>query len=82
MAKRKSKQSQQQDAFEKRRAIFVKIGWALVVGVSILFGYSYGSPLIAEGEVVRGILTGLAYGGGALLALLVSLYLNRKLKGY
>ncbi len=82
MAKRKSKQDQQQQTFEKRRAIFVKIGWGLVVGVSILFGYSYGYPLVAEGDTVRGVLTGLAYGGGALLALLVSLYLNRKLKGY
>lgn len=82
MAKRKSKQGQQQESSEKRRAIFIKIGWGLVVGVSILFGYSYGYPLVAEGEVVRGILTGLAYGGGALMALLVSLYLNRKLKGY
>jgi hypothetical protein len=30
---------------------------------------------------MKGILTGLAYGGGALLAILMALFLNRKLRG-
>ena len=82
MAKRQSKQKEQAAAVEKRRVLLLRILWTAVVIFCILFGYSYGYPVVAGGEVAKGILIGLAYGGGALFAILVSYYLNRKLKGY
>ena len=82
MAKRQSKQKEQAEAIEKRRVLILRILWGAVVIFCILFGYSYGYPVVAGGEIVKGILIGLAYGGGALFAILVSYYLNRKLKGY
>lgn len=82
MAKRQSKQKEQGDALEKRRALLIKILWAVIVIVCVLFGYSNGYPLVAAGQVTKGILIGLAYGGGALFAILISYFLNRKLKGY
>ena len=81
MAKRQSKRKDWEDTMLKRRALYMKLGWAAIGLVSLLFGISYGYPIVAEGELVRGILTGLGYGGGALLAILISLFLNRKLKG-
>lgn len=82
MAKRQSKQKEQAEALEKRRVLIVRILWTAVVIFCILFGYGYASPLVAEGQVVKGILLGLAYGGGALLAIGISYFLNRKLKGF
>ena len=82
MAKRQSKQKEQAEAIEKRRVLILRILWGAVVIFCILFGYSYGYPVVAGGEVAKGILIGLAYGGGALFAILVSYFLNRKLKGY
>ena len=82
MAKRQSKQKDKIKAFENRRRLWLKIGWTLVVALCVLFGYSYGSPLVIEGQVIKGILIGLAYGGGALAAILISFFLNRKLKGF
>jgi hypothetical protein len=81
MAKRQSKAKDRDDIILKRRALYKKLGWAVVGVVSLLFGISYGYPIVAEGELARGILTGLGYGGGAFLAILISLFLNRKLKG-
>jgi hypothetical protein len=82
MAKRQSKQKEQAEALEKRRVLIVRILWAAVVIFCILFGYAYGSPIVAGGQIGKGILIGLAYGGGALLAIVVSYFLNRKLRGY
>lgn len=82
MAKRQSKQKDQNEALEKRRSLLLKIFWGFVIAACGLFGYSYGYPIVAEGEIVKGILTGLAYGGGALIAILISFFLNRKLKGF
>lgn len=81
MAKRKSKRTNRNEVLEKRRVLIQRLLWAFVMIIVVLFGYSYGYPLVAQGEVTRGILTGLAYGGGALLAILISFFLNRKLKG-
>lgn len=81
MAKRKSKRPNQGEILRKRRAFLQKLVWAFIIIITILFGYAYGYPIAAQGEVGKGILTGLAYGGGALLAILISLFLNRKLKG-
>jgi hypothetical protein len=81
MAKRPPKQKDQAEAAEKRRILVTRVLWTMVVIFCVVFGYSYGSPIVAGGEVVRGILTGLAYGGGAFAAILISFFLNRKLKG-
>ena len=82
MAKRQPKQTNQEKSWMQRRSFFLKLGWALVIIISALFGYTYGYPIVAEGQVLKGILVGLAYGGGALLAILISFFLNRKLRGY
>jgi TRAP-type C4-dicarboxylate transport system permease small subunit len=81
MAKRQPKNKNQAEEFEKRRALIVKLLWAFVVIICVLFGYSYGYPIVAEGQPVKGILIGLAYGAGALMAILISFFLNQKLKG-
>ena len=82
MAKRQPKFQNEEEALEKRRVLLVKVLWAVVIVVCVLFGYSYGYPVAAQGEVAKGILIGLAYGGGALFVLLVSYFLNRKLRGH
>lgn len=82
MAKRRPKYKQQNEVLRQRQALLKKLGWALIFTVSLLFGISIGYPIAIEGQVIQGILTGLAYGGGALFVLLVSVFLNRKLKGY
>ncbi len=84
MAKRRSKQvtpAEQQATLLKRRNMLLGILWAFVVVVAILYGYSHGYPLVAAGQTVQGILVGLAYGVGALLAVMIAFYLNRKLRG-
>ncbi len=81
MAKRRSKRTNQQEAIEQRRALLLKIGWGVIILISLMFGYSFGAPLVAEGQLVKGIFIGLAYGSGALLAILAAFFLNRKLKG-
>ena len=81
MAKRQPKNKNQAEEFEKRRALIVKLLWAFVVIICVLFGYSYGYPIVTEGQLVKGILIGLAYGAGALMAILISFFLNQKLKG-
>jgi Na+/H+ antiporter NhaC len=82
MAKRQPKQKKQEEALEKRKVLIVRILWVFVVIVCLLFGYSYGYPIVAQGQVAKGFLIGLVYGGGAFLAILVSYFLNQKLKGY
>ena len=82
MAKRQPKYQNEEEALEKRRVLLVKILWAAIIIVCILFGYSYGYPIVAQGDVAKGILIGLAYGGGALFVLLISYFLNRKLRGH
>lgn len=81
MAKRQPKRINRTEALMKRRALLLKLGWALVIIISGLFGYSYGYPIVAQGQVVKGILIGLVYGGGAFVAILISFFLNRKLRG-
>ena len=81
MAKRKSKRTDQTEMIQKRRAWLIKLSGAVIIGLSALFGYSHAQPFLAQGEAVKGLLAGVAYGGGALLAILISLFLNRKLKG-
>ena len=82
MAKRQPKHKDQAEAIEQRKALLLKLIWVAVIIICILFGYSYGYPIVAAGQVGKGILIGLAYGGGALLAILFSYFLNRKLRGY
>ncbi len=82
MAKRQPKYQNEEEAVEKRRALLVKVLWVVIIIVCILFGYSYGYPIVAQGDVAKGILIGLAYGGGALFVLLISYFLNRKLRGH
>jgi hypothetical protein len=81
MAKRQPKYKQQADALQKRRILITRLLWAFVIIICVLFGYSYGSPLVAEGQLAKGVLIGLAYGGGAFVAVLISFFLNQKLKG-
>ena len=81
MAKRQPRPTEPEPFF-KRRTFWQKLIWGIVVLICALFGYTYGYPIVAEGEPVRGVLVGLAYGGGALIAILISYFLNRKLRGY
>lgn len=84
MAKRRSNQLtpvEQHAALLKRRNMLLGILWVFIAVVAILYGYSHGYPLVAAGQTVQGILVGLAYGVGALLAVMIALYLNRKLRG-
>jgi hypothetical protein len=85
MAKRRPKQltpEQQRTALMKRRNLLLAIVWVFIVVIAGLYGYSHGYPLVAAGQTIQGILVGLAYGGGALLLIVVALFLNRKLRGY
>ena len=85
MAKRRSKQltpEEKRAALMKRRNLLLAIVWGFIVVIAGLYGYSHGYPLVAAGQTVQGILVGLAYGGGALLLIVVALFLNRKLRGY
>jgi hypothetical protein len=85
MAKRRSKQltpEEKRAALMKRRNLLLAIVWVFIVVIAGLYGYSHGYPLVAAGQTVQGILVGLAYGGGALLLIVVALFLNRKLRGY
>lgn len=84
MAKRRPSQltpEEQQVAWQKRRNWLLALLWIFLVVIAVLYGYSYGYPLVASGQTMKGILTGLAYGGGSLLAILMALFLNRKLRG-
>lgn len=84
MAKRRPTQltpEQQHAALMKRRNLLLAIIWTFVVVVAVLYGYSHGYPLVAAGQTIQGVLIGMAYGGGALLAILIALFLNRKLRG-
>jgi hypothetical protein len=85
MAKRRPKQltpEQQRAALMKRRNLLLAIVWVFIIIIAGLYGYSHGYPLVAAGQTMQGILVGLAYGGGALLLIVVALFLNRKLRGY
>lgn len=85
MTKRRPKQltpEQQNEALMKRRNLLLILVWGFVIVVAVLYGYSQGYPIVAAGQTMRGIVIGLAYGGGALLAILVALFLNRKLRGF
>jgi hypothetical protein len=79
VAKRQPKYQAQAEGFEKGRLLFLKIVWGVVIGVCVLFGCTYGYPLVEDGQVVKGILIGLVYGGGAFMAILISFSLNQKL---
>ena len=81
MAKRRPKYKQQADDLAQRQALLRKIGLAVILVVSLLFGLSIGYPIAAAGDIMQGVLKGLAYGGGALVVLLISVFLNWKLKG-
>lgn len=81
MAKRQPKHDNKYEQLMKRRALFLKLGWFFVIIISAMFGYSYGYPIVVEGQLLKGILVGLAYGGGAFSAILISFFLNRKLRG-
>jgi hypothetical protein len=84
MAKRKSTQptpEQRQAALIKRRELLLKLVWAIIAVVIILYGYTKAYPLVVSGQLWWGIFMGLAYSGGALLLILGALYLNRKMKG-
>jgi hypothetical protein len=84
MAKRRRNKSREPwlyQLFEKNRAHLPKVFWAVTVILSIWFGYTRGYPIVAQGETWNGIMIGLAYGGGAFIAISISYYLNRKLKG-
>jgi sulfite exporter TauE/SafE len=81
MAKRQSKNKDLATSSAEWRARLIKLLWGFVIIICVFFGYSYGYPLVAEGQIVKGILTGLAYGAGALIAILLSFFLNRKLRG-
>jgi predicted MFS family arabinose efflux permease len=84
MAKRRPKQltpEEQHAALMKRRNLLLGILWTFVTIIAVLFGYSHGYPLVAAGQTIQGILVGLAYGVGALLAIMVAFFLNRKLRG-
>jgi hypothetical protein len=85
MAKRRPKQltpEQQRAALMKRRNLLLAIVWVFIIIIAGLYGYSHGYPLVAAGQTMQGILVGLAYGGGALLLIVIALFLNRKLRGY
>lgn len=84
MAKRRPTQltpEQRHAALMKRRNLLLAIVWTFVMVVAVLYGYSHGYPLVAAGQTIQGVLIGMAYGGGALLAILIALFLNRKLRG-
>ena len=85
MAKRRPKEKKRSlisyETLKQHEALLSKLFWAVTIILSALFGYSYASPVIAEGQVWDGILVGLAYGGGAFIAIAISFFLNRKLKG-
>ncbi|GAB4424409.1 MAG: hypothetical protein Kow0031_03400 [Anaerolineae bacterium] len=85
MAKRRRKTQEKQTIYQwayAHRSGLLKLFWGLVIGISALFGYLQGYPLVQAGQVGYGLLIGLLYGGGAFLAILGAFYLNRKLKGY
>lgn len=83
MAKRRPKYKQHpDDVLAQRQALLRKIGLVVIVVVSLLFGLSIGYPIAVAGDVTQGVLKGLTYAGGALGVLLISVFLNRKLKGY
>jgi hypothetical protein len=81
MAKR-SKRKQEQFDLLQHPGLVRKIVWGVIIGVALLFGISNGYPIVAQGQVMAGIIKGLAYGGGALAILALALYVNRKLKGF
>ncbi|MCB0156379.1 MAG: hypothetical protein KDF65_16400 [Anaerolineae bacterium] len=81
MAKSRSKRADYEEALKKRRDLLWKVVWVVIVLLSAAFGYSNGAPLVAAGQLAEGITIGLAYGGGAFLALAGAIFLNRKLKG-
>lgn len=82
MAKRRPKQSNQpQTQALKRRNLLLVLLWAIVAIIAALYGYTHSYPLFAAGQTMQGILIGLAYGGGAFLAIVTAIFLNRKLKG-
>lgn len=81
MAKRQPKQTHEEEQLLKYRPLVLKLTWGVVLIISVLFGYFNGYPVAAQGQIGKGILIGLAYGGGALLVILISVFLNRKLKG-
>jgi TRAP-type C4-dicarboxylate transport system permease small subunit len=85
VAKRRSNQPTLEEkhvAQAKRRKLLLQVVWLVIVIIAALFGYSQASPLLAQGQVMWGIIMGLAYGLGALALIMAAFYLNRKMKGY
>lgn len=84
MAKRRKKTQEKRTLFDfavTHRSGLLKVFWVLVIGISALFGYLRGYPLVEAGQVEYGVLIGLLYGVGAFLAILAAFFINRKLKG-
>ena len=84
MAKRRKKSQQKTSLLNfagDNRAGLLKVFWAFVVIVSVLFGFSQTYPIIQAGQVGYGIMLGLLYSVGAFLAILAAFYINRKLRG-
>jgi TRAP-type C4-dicarboxylate transport system permease small subunit len=84
VAKRRSKQpapERQQAVLMKRRKLLLGVLWLVIIVIAGLIGYSHASPLVAEGQMARGILMGLVYGVGALGLIGAAFFVNRKLRG-
>ncbi|MCG3211597.1 MAG: hypothetical protein FOGNACKC_05243 [Anaerolineae bacterium] len=84
MAKRKRKEQKKfniYDYVENNRVNIMRGFWVLAAVLCIILGYSRGYPLVAAGQGWTGVLIGLAWGVGAFLAIVLSFFLNRKLKG-
>ena len=84
MAKRRRTKPEEKKLYhwlDRNRAHLSKVFWAVALVISVLFGYTWGYQQAAEGDSWNAIMRGLAYGGGAFIALSVSYFLNRKLKG-
>lgn len=81
MAKRAKRKQKQLMSLIHQPGLVQKIVWSVIVGVAVLFGLSNGYPVVAQGQIMEGVIKSLIYGGGAFAVLALSLYINRKAKG-
>lgn len=84
MAKRHSTQPTLEDknaALIKRRKLLLRVVWLTILVIAAFYGYVNASPFLAEGQVMWGIIMGLAYGLGAFALIAAAFFINRKLKG-
>jgi len=84
VAKRRSTQPTPEDknaALIKRRKLLMGVLWLTILVIAALYGYVHASPLLVEGQVMWGIIMGLAYGLGAFALIVAAFFINRKLKG-